>query len=108
MLLKIGRSAVDGKFWTSEVDHSGALVGFGACFISADWQALPGDWYYLIYSEIMIAFFFVYSRRTQLNLKNGFSGDGFGGSGTSWRLSILQNPSFFCLPTGIEMRRGGA
>jgi hypothetical protein len=51
----------------------GALVGFGASFIFGDLMTLPLDLYYLIYFAIMIIFFTLYIRKTQLNLKEWFS-----------------------------------
>jgi len=51
----------------------GALVGFGASFIFGDLLTLPLDLYYLIYFAVVIAFFSVYIKKTQLNLREWFS-----------------------------------
>jgi hypothetical protein len=51
----------------------GALVGFGASFIFGDLMTLPLDLYYLIYFGIIIAFFSIYIKKTQLSLKEWFS-----------------------------------
>jgi hypothetical protein len=51
----------------------GALVGFGASFIFGDLISLPLDLYYFIYFGIIISFFIVYIKKTQLNLKEWFS-----------------------------------
>jgi hypothetical protein len=51
----------------------GVLVGFGASFIFGDLFTLPLDLYYLIYFGIIISFFTVYIKKTQLNLKEWFS-----------------------------------
>jgi len=51
----------------------GALVGFGTSFIFGDLIALPLDLYYLIYFEVIISFFTIYIKRTQLDLKEWFS-----------------------------------
>jgi len=51
----------------------GALVGFGASFIFGDLLTLPIDLYYLIYFGIIITFFSIYIRKTQLKLKEWFS-----------------------------------
>jgi hypothetical protein len=51
----------------------GALVGFGASFIFGDLITLPLDLYYLIYFGIIITFFTIYIKKTQLNLKAWFS-----------------------------------
>jgi len=51
----------------------GALVGFGTSFIFGDLITLPLDLYYLIYFGIIITFFTVYIKKTQLNLKEWFS-----------------------------------
>ena len=50
----------------------GALVGFGVSFVFGDLLTLPLDLYYLIYFMIITAFFFVYIRKTQLNLRDWF------------------------------------
>jgi len=51
----------------------GAIVGFGASFIFGDLITLPLDLYYLIYFGIVIAFFTIYIKKTQLNLREWFS-----------------------------------
>jgi hypothetical protein len=51
----------------------GGLVGFGASFIFGDLITLPLDLYYLIYFAIIITFFTVYIKKTQLNLREWFS-----------------------------------
>jgi len=51
----------------------GVLVGFGASFIFGDLITLPLDLYYLIYFGIIITFFAIYIKKTQLNLKEWFS-----------------------------------
>jgi len=51
----------------------GILVGFGVSFIFGDLLNLPLDLYYLIYFGIIIAFFTVYIKKTQLGLKEWFS-----------------------------------
>ncbi len=51
----------------------GAMVGFGTSFIFGDLITLPLDFYYLIYFGIVLAFFTIYIRKTQLNLKEWFS-----------------------------------
>ncbi len=51
----------------------GELVGFCASFIFGDLITLPLDLYYLIYFGIVITFFTVYKKKTQLNLKEWFS-----------------------------------
>ena len=51
----------------------GAIVGFGASFIFGDLMTLPLDLYYLIYFGIIITFFSIYIKKTQLNLKEWFS-----------------------------------
>lgn len=51
----------------------GAIVGFGASFIFGDLITLPLDLYYLIYFGIVLAFFTIYIKKTQLNLKEWFS-----------------------------------
>jgi len=51
----------------------GAIVGFGVSFIFGDLITLPPDLYYLIYFGIVLAFFTIYIRKTQLNLKEWFS-----------------------------------
>ena len=51
----------------------GALVGFGASFIFGDSINLPLDLYYLIYFAIVIIFFTLYMKNTQLNLREWFS-----------------------------------
>lgn len=51
----------------------GVLVGFGASFIFGDLITLPLDLYYLIYFGIIITFFTIYIKKTQLNLKEWFS-----------------------------------
>jgi hypothetical protein len=51
----------------------GAIVGFGTSFIFGDLITLPLDLYYLVYFGITIAFFTIYIRKTQLNLKEWFS-----------------------------------
>jgi hypothetical protein len=50
----------------------GALVGFGTSFIFGDLITLPLDFYYLIYFGIIISFFTIYIKKTQLNLKEWF------------------------------------
>jgi len=50
----------------------GALVGFGSPFIFGDLLTLPVDLYYLIYFGIIITFFYIYIRKTQLNLQEWF------------------------------------
>jgi hypothetical protein len=52
---------------------SGAIVGFGASFIFGDLITLHVDAYYLIYFGIIIAFFTIYIKKTQLNLREWFS-----------------------------------
>ncbi len=51
----------------------GAAVGFGSSCIFGDLLTLPLDLYYLIYFGIIITFFSIYIRKTQLNLKEWFS-----------------------------------
>jgi hypothetical protein len=51
----------------------GVLVGFGASFVFGDLITLPLDLYYLIYFGIIIAFFTIYIKKTQLNLREWFS-----------------------------------
>ena len=51
----------------------GALVGFGVSFIFGDLITLPLDLYYLIYFGIIISFFTIYIKKTQLDLKEWFS-----------------------------------
>ncbi len=51
----------------------GALVGFGSSFIFGDLLTLPVDLYYLIYFGIIITFFIIYIRKTQVKLKEWFS-----------------------------------
>jgi hypothetical protein len=51
----------------------GVLVGFGSSFIFGDLLTLPIDLYYLIYFGIIITFFSIYIRKTQLNLQEWFS-----------------------------------
>jgi hypothetical protein len=51
----------------------GALVGFGASFIFGDLITLPLDLYYLIYFGIIVSFFTIYIKKTQLNLKEWYS-----------------------------------
>ena len=51
----------------------GVLVGFGASFVFGDLMTLPLDLYYLIYFGIIIAFFTIYIKKTQLSLKEWFS-----------------------------------
>ena len=51
----------------------GVLVGFGASFVFGDLITLPLDLYYLIYFGIVVAFFTIYIKKTQLNLKEWFS-----------------------------------
>jgi len=51
----------------------GVIVGFGASFIFGDLITLPLDLYYLIYFVIIISFFSVYIKKTQLTLKEWFS-----------------------------------
>jgi hypothetical protein len=48
-------------------------VGFGASFIFGDLITLPLDLYYLIYFAIIIIFFTIYIKKTQLNLREWFS-----------------------------------
>jgi hypothetical protein len=50
----------------------GVIVGFGASFIFDDLITLPLDLYYLIYFGIIFAFFTIYIKRTQLNLREWF------------------------------------
>jgi hypothetical protein len=52
---------------------SGAIVGFGASFIFGDLITLPLDLYYLIYFGIVISFFTIYIKKTQLNVRELFS-----------------------------------
>lgn len=47
----------------------GILVGFGSSFIFGDLLTLPIDLYYLIYFGIIMTFFSIYIRKTQLKLK---------------------------------------
>jgi hypothetical protein len=49
-----------------------ALAGFGASFIFGDLLPLPVDLYYLFYFGIIITFFALYIRKTQLDLKEWF------------------------------------
>jgi len=51
----------------------GAIVGFGASFVFGDLIPLSLDLYYLIYFGIIISFFRIYIKKTQLNLKEWFS-----------------------------------
>ncbi len=51
----------------------GALAGSGASFIFGDLITLPLDLYYFIYFAIIIVFFTVYIKKTQLNLREWFS-----------------------------------
>ena len=51
----------------------GMVVGFGASFIFGDLIALPLDLYYLIYFGIIISFFAIYIKKTQLSLREWFS-----------------------------------
>ena len=51
----------------------GAAVGFGSSCIFGDLLTLSLDLYYLIYFGIIITFFSIYIRKTQLNLKEWFS-----------------------------------
>jgi len=51
----------------------GVLVGFGTSFIFGDLIILPLDLYYLIYFGVTIAFFAIYIKKTQLNLREWFS-----------------------------------
>ena len=51
----------------------GVLAGFGASFIFRDLITLPLDLYYLIYFGIIISFFTVYIKKTQLSLREWFS-----------------------------------
>ena len=51
----------------------GVLVGFGASFVFGDLITLPLDLYYLIYFGIVVAFFTIYIKKTQLYLKEWFS-----------------------------------
>src|SRR4030043_67156 len=51
----------------------GALVGFGTSFIFGDLIVLPLDLYYLIYFGIIIGFFTIYIKKTQLNVRELFS-----------------------------------
>jgi len=51
----------------------GALVGFGSSFIFGDLLTLPVDLYYLIYFGIILTFFIIYIRKTQLKVKEWFS-----------------------------------
>jgi hypothetical protein len=51
----------------------GALVGFGSSFIFGDLLTLPVDLYYLIYFGIIVSFFIIYTRKTELKLKEWFS-----------------------------------
>jgi hypothetical protein len=50
-----------------------ALVGFGSSFIFGEFLILPVDLYYLIYFGIIMTFFYIYMRKTQLNLREWFS-----------------------------------
>jgi hypothetical protein len=47
----------------------GAFVGFAVSFIFSDLFTLPLDLYYLIYFGIILGFFTIYIKRTQLDLK---------------------------------------
>jgi hypothetical protein len=47
----------------------GALAGFGSSFIFGYILTLPADLYYLIYFAIIVFFFFVYIRKTNLDIK---------------------------------------
>jgi len=51
----------------------GAVVGFGSSFIFGDLLTLPVDVYYLVYFGIIIIFFSIYARKTELNIKECFS-----------------------------------
>lgn len=51
----------------------GALVGFATSFIFGDLITLPIDLYYLIYFSVIITFFALYVRRTDLDLKEWWS-----------------------------------
>jgi len=48
-------------------------VGFGASFVFGDLITLPLDLYYLIYFGIIISFFTIYIKKTQLGLKEWLS-----------------------------------
>jgi hypothetical protein len=50
----------------------GALLGFGSALIFGDLLMLPVDLYYLIYFGIIITFFYLYIRKSQLNLREWF------------------------------------
>jgi hypothetical protein len=49
-----------------------ALLGFGSVFIFEDLLMLPVDLYFLIYFGIIITFFYLYIKKTQLNLREWF------------------------------------
>jgi hypothetical protein len=51
----------------------GAIGGFGASFLFGDLITLPLDLYYLIYFVIIISFFTIYIKTTQLNMREWFS-----------------------------------
>src|SRR5512139_364702 len=59
--------------WHLKWIASGALAGFGSSFIFGDLLTLPADLYYLIYFVIMVFFFFVYIRKTHLDIKGWVS-----------------------------------
>lgn len=52
---------------------AGAAVGFGASFLFGDLITLPVDLYYLIYLAIVLGFFAIYVKRTELDLKQWIS-----------------------------------
>jgi hypothetical protein len=49
---------------------AGAVISFLASFIFGDRLALPVDLYYLIYFTVIFTFFWIYVRRTGLDLKS--------------------------------------
>jgi hypothetical protein len=51
----------------------GVLVSFATSFIFGDLLILPVDLYYLIYFCIMVLFFMIYIKKTQVDLKGTFS-----------------------------------
>lgn len=52
----------------------GALVSFATSFIFGDVLTLPLDLYYLLYFAVILTFFYLYIRKTHLNLREWFSG----------------------------------
>src|SRR5512143_381323 len=59
--------------WHLKWIASGALAGFGSSFIFGDLLTLPADLYYLIYFMIIGFFFFIYIRKTRLDIKEWVS-----------------------------------